>query len=122
MPDDPFRVTAARRDGTVVLALAGTINRAAKEQLEAAYDAADARRIVLDFTAVDYINSTGIAVVVGLLAKARSDGREIAGYGLTDHYREVFRITRLADFIAIHDTQEEAMHTGARKGTADEHR
>ena len=90
--------------GTVV-ELNGTVNRDAKERLEAAYDEAKATpgEILLDFGNVDYINSTGIAVIVGILAMARAEQREIGAFGLTDHYREVFEITRLADFMHIYE-------------------
>ena len=50
---------------------------------------------------VGYINSTGIALVVRLLADARRDGRTVRAIGLTEHYREIFRITRLSDFMEI---------------------
>ena len=59
----------------------------------------------IDFTAVDYINSTGIALVVRLLAEARRDGRTVRATGLSDHYREIFRITRLSDFMTIVDDE-----------------
>jgi anti-anti-sigma factor len=50
---------------------------------------------------VDYINSTGIALIVGLLGKARAAEVPVAASGLSDHYREIFEITRLSDFITI---------------------
>lgn len=88
-----------------VVKMRGTINRHAKEELEAAYEVASASQgeIVLDFEEVDYINSTGIAVIVGVLAMARAEAREIGAKSLTDHYKEVFEITRLSDFMNIHD-------------------
>ena len=48
---------------------------------------------------MDYINSTGIALIVGLLAKARASKRCLLAYGLSDHYVEIFNITRLSDFV-----------------------
>ncbi len=88
-----------------VVGLSGTVNRGAKEKMEAAYVEASAApgEIVLDFSRVDYINSTGIAVIVGVLAMARADDRQVSAFGLTDHYREVFEITRLADFMNIRE-------------------
>jgi anti-anti-sigma regulatory factor len=47
--------------------------------------------------------------VVGLLAKARAHGIPVRAYGLTPHYREIFEITRLADFMAITDDEEGAV-------------
>lgn len=105
MNDPTFEASVASRESGMVIVLRGTIDRAARDALEKAY--ADAARtqgeIVLDFNSVDYINSTGIAVIVGVLGLARAEGRNMGAVGLTDHYREVFEITRLADFIHIHD-------------------
>lgn len=99
-----FDVQAHTTDGSHVLRLSGDIDRAAQAPLDAAYDGAGRDgRLVLDFTDVEYINSTGIAVIVGVLAKARAAGRAVAARGLSDHYREVFRITRLSDFMDIGD-------------------
>jgi anti-sigma B factor antagonist len=82
--------------------LRGDIDASARETLAAAYEATAAtRELLLDFTAVDYINSTGIALIVGLLAHARADARSISACGLSPHYREIFEITRLSDFMTI---------------------
>jgi anti-anti-sigma factor len=92
------------------LRMRGDIDIAADEALAAAYGraAADqATRVVLDFGGVGYINSTGIALIVRLLAEARRDHREVVAVGLTDHYREIFRITRLSDYLTIADAATE---------------
>jgi anti-anti-sigma factor len=80
------------------------VDGGARDQLDAAYGSAaatSAATIVLDFGRVVYINSTGIALIVGLLGRARADGRTVAACGLSDHYREIFEITRLSDFMSI---------------------
>jgi anti-sigma B factor antagonist len=94
--------------GETRLAMRGDVDIAADEVLAAAYAGAaatGAKRVVLDFGAVDYINSTGIALIVRLLAEARRDHREVIALGLSDHYREIFRITRLSDYLTIADPQ-----------------
>jgi len=105
MSDSEFEAKVTQVGDSSVIELVGTVNRAAKDEMESAYAEAGhvTGEISLDFKKVDYINSTGIAVIVGLLAKARAEGREVSAYGLTDHYREVFRITRLSDFMTIHE-------------------
>ena len=88
----------------VRMRLSGDLNARADETLAAAYErvvALGSRRVSLDFGHVGYINSTGIALVVRLLADARRDGRTVRALGLTEHYREIFRITRLSDFMEI---------------------
>jgi anti-anti-sigma factor len=98
--------------GGVVLDLRGEINGFAQEALDAAYAEAesnDPEVILLNFEEVDYINSTGIALIVGLLAKARVSKRRLVAYGLSDHYVEIFEITRLSDYIGVFPDEESAM-------------
>ena len=112
-----------RIDGAMaVIDLAGTIDSQAESALDAAYrDCGPGREgaVALDFTKVDYINSTGIALLVSLLAKARRDGRPVVAWGLTDHYREIFEITRLADFLEV-VTDEQAARAAAGTTTGEE--
>ena len=110
-----------RRDGVAVIDLAGDVNRGAEQSLEAAWAQAMAERpdaVVLNFEGAGYINSTGIALIVGLLARARAIGLEVRAYGLTPHYREIFEITRLADFVAINPDEDSAVRgaEGSRDG------
>ncbi|MCA9932674.1 MAG: STAS domain-containing protein [Anaerolineales bacterium] len=99
-----FWAEARQEAATAVIDLHGEINSQADAALDAAYSAADQMapsKIVLNFAAVDYINSTGIALIVRLLARARAAHRPIAAIGLSAHYREIFTITRLSDFMDI---------------------
>ena len=87
--------------GTVI-ELQGDIDGSAREALNDAYAAAPGgEAMLLDFASVEYINSTGIALIVGLLARARSDSRPVSARGLSAHYREIFEVTRLSDFMTI---------------------
>jgi anti-sigma B factor antagonist len=98
--------------GVVVLDLRGEINGFAQEALDAAYSEAesnDPETILLNFEEVDYINSTGIALIVGLLAKARVSKRRLVAYGLSDHYVEIFEITRLSDFMSVFPDEQSAV-------------
>lgn len=89
------------REGPAI-ELRGEIDAAAKDALATAYSEAPSDgRLLLDFAGVDYINSTGIALIVGLLARARSEHRPVAAIGLSDHYRQIFEITRISDFMTI---------------------
>ncbi len=99
-----FQATARESEEAPVIELSGEINGLADTALNAAFSEAEQllpTKIVLDFAAVDYINSTGIALIVGLLAKARAAHIPLTAVGLSDHYREIFTITRLSDFIEI---------------------
>ncbi len=104
MDDRRFGAEIMEVPDEVRVRLTGDLNARADETLADAYvrvKALGPRRISLDFGNVGYINSTGIALVVRLLADARRDGRTVRAIGLTEHYREIFRITRLSDFMEI---------------------
>ncbi len=106
MKSERLSTTVEGNSDLVRLTLAGDVDGAADAALADAYAWAFELRaptIVLDFAGVDYMNSTGIALIVRLLAEARRDGRAIRAAGLSEHYREIFRITRLADFMTIED-------------------
>jgi anti-anti-sigma factor len=103
------RIPRAR---VVVLDLDGDLRGDAREDLEAAYADAASREpqaVVLNLSDVHYMDSTGIALLVSLLARARRDGRAVSAYGLTDHYREIFEITRLSEFIRVYDDEPSAL-------------
>jgi anti-sigma B factor antagonist len=112
MPGLEFGAEVRQHDGTGVIDLRGEINLAADQALQAAYEAAargDPKTIVLNFAQVDYINSTGIALIVGLLARARKEHRAVSAFGLSDHYRQIFAITRLSDFMGIYPDEDSAV-------------
>jgi anti-anti-sigma factor len=97
-------VAVRKEAGDPVIELTGDVNASAEAALMDGYaeaTAGGARAVVLDFAGADYINSTGIALIVGLLAQARTHDVEIKATNLSSHYREIFEITRLADFMTI---------------------
>ncbi len=104
--------TVRRRGQAAVIELVGDVNASAEAVVDAAWEEAASMRpgvVVLSFARTGYINSTGIALVVGLLARARAHGIPVRAYGLTPHYREIFEITRLADFLAITPDEDSAV-------------
>jgi anti-anti-sigma factor len=113
------KVAVRRRGDVAVLDIVGDIDRTADTPLQQAYDQAvmdDASAVLLNFGEVGYINSTGIAVIVSLLARARKERRVISAYGLTEHYRHIFSITRLSDFIGIYQDEDTAMGSAGANG------
>src|SRR5687767_2991203 len=105
MPD-AFDASVRIQDGVPVIDLHGEVNAGAEAEMERAYaeaTRANPGKVLLNFERVTYINSTGIALIVGLLAEARKQRLQLLVCGLTEHYRHIFHITRLADFMSIYD-------------------
>jgi anti-anti-sigma factor len=115
MKSQPFEAKVRFQLDRAILDLSGEINAFAESALNAAYAEADQSHpamILFNFSQVTYINSTGIALIVSLLAKARKNHRQLAIYGLSDHYVEIFQITRLSDFMSIYTDEESALLQG----------
>jgi len=111
MATSELEVQVRRRGDASIIDLVGDVDSSAEATLQRGYDEAvsGGGPVVLNFDGAEYINSTGIALIVGLLAQARARDVRIAACGLSDHYREIFEITRLADFMPIADNEEGAV-------------
>ncbi len=120
MAASPFRAEVRSTADLATIVLHGDISVAAEADLAAAYatvGATGAGTILLDFSDTEYINSTGIALIVRLLADARRDRREVRACGLSPHYVEIFQITRLSDYMRIFDDAASAGDVGTLTAT-----
>jgi anti-sigma B factor antagonist len=97
-----------------VIDIEGEINSFSEDALELAYEQAiqgNFRTVIFNFTNLTYINSLGIGMLVRLLIHARREGKNIVGYGLSDHYRQIFEITRLDQVIPLYASESIALAT-----------
>ena len=95
-----------------VVDVQGNMNAGSEEALMAAYAAAcsaSTKGVVLNFDKLEFLNSGGIGLLVTLLVRANRSGQRIGACGLSEHYREIFELTRLDDAIAIHGSEAEAL-------------
>lgn len=108
----PFDAAVRNKPEVTIIDLSGEIDAFAEESLNDAYAEAQKQNpeiIMLNFGDVNYINSTGIALIVGLLAQARKSHVRLVTYGLSEHYVEIFKITRLSDFMTIFPDESSAL-------------
>jgi anti-anti-sigma factor len=104
MAETQLEINIRVEGDAAIIDLEGEINAFAEAALINAYMDArstEAKSLALNFSDVEYINSTGIALIVSLLAKARKDNQDVIAFGLTDHFQSIFEITRLSDFMRI---------------------
>jgi anti-sigma B factor antagonist len=103
-------VDVSRSGPTAILRIHGEITGGSEPALMGAYaEAGDARSVVLDFSALDYMNSGGIGLLVTLLVRAQRAGQKLLALGLSDHYKQILALTRLDEVIAIHDDEPSAL-------------
>ena len=99
-------------DSAAILDFHGEVDGFAQPLLQEEFNQALARHpccIILNFADVDYINSTGIALIVGVMAQARKHRVPLAACRLSEHYAEIFRITQLSDFIVVASDELDAL-------------
>ncbi len=105
--------TGVRRVGSAgIIDIKGDITAASEDVLMEAYNQASsdgARTIALNFSGLEYMNSGGIGLLVTLLVRANRQRQRLLAFGLTDHYREIFELTRLDEAIAIYPNEQEAL-------------
>jgi anti-sigma B factor antagonist len=95
-----------------ILRIEGDITSGSEPDLMAAYGLAVANGatvVILDFSKLDYMNSGGIGLLVTLLVRAQRGGGRLVATGLSEHYRQIFLLTRLDEAIEIHDDEAAAM-------------
>jgi anti-sigma B factor antagonist len=95
-----------------VIDIQGEINAFAEETLMSAYNqatSAGAKAIILNFTKLEYMNSSGIGLLVTLLIRANRQKQRLLACGLNDHYRQIFDLTRLNEAIVIYPGEAEAL-------------
>src|SRR5215218_5767245 len=95
-----------------IIDVEGELTAFAESVLMGAYNRASdgqARAIILNFEGLEYMNSSGIGLLVTLLIRINREKQQLMTYGLSDHYRSIFQITRLDDAITIYDSEEEAV-------------
>src|SRR5216683_2431713 len=112
MPTKALKASVRHQPSVSVVDLHGEIDARAEDILNNAYTEAEQRGlevILLNFDDVHYINSTGIALIVSLLARARKQHRRLLACGLSDHYVEIFQVTRLSDFLHIFPDEVSAL-------------
>src|SRR3954454_21015872 len=95
-----------------VIDIHGDITAASEDVLMEAYGRASddgVRAMVLGFTGLDYMNSGGIGLLVTLLVRAQRQHQRVLAYGLSDHYRQIFELTRLDEAMGIYDSEAGAV-------------
>ena len=95
-----------------IIDIDGEVTAFAENSLMDAYNSATAqgaRAIILNFTHMSYMNSSGIGLLVTLLIRINRQKQRLLTYGLSEHYQHIFELTRLNDAIGIYSSEAEAV-------------
>jgi anti-anti-sigma factor len=106
------QITSPAGQPVSVLRFEGDIASTSKEAVLGLYQAlpkATVKNILLDFTKVDYINSSGIALVIQLLIEASNAGQKVLAYGLSAHFTKVFTMVGITKYAGLFPDQTAAI-------------
>lgn len=95
-----------------VIDINGEVTGFAENALMDAYTQASSGNsdaIILNFSDLEYMNSSGIGLLVTLLIRVQRHKQKLMAYGLNDHYKQIFELTRLNEAITIYSSEEEAV-------------
>lgn len=95
-----------------IIDIQGEITSFAENVLMDAYtqaSSAGSKAIILNFEGLEYMNSGGIGLLVTMLIRANRQEQTLLAYGLTEHYQQIFELTRLNEAIQIFDSESEAL-------------
>jgi len=98
--------------GVRVVDISGEITAFSEKEISAAHDEAAAggvKAVILNFDGLEYMNSGGIGLLVTTLIRAQRSGHRLMAFGLSEHYRQIFSLTRLDEAIEIHDDEAAAL-------------
>ena len=110
MPEATATFEVRRRGPAAIVDIRGDVTAGSESVLMSAYDeTGDARVIILNFSDLAYMNSGGIGLLVTLLVRANRHSQQLLAFGLSDHYAQIFELTRLDEAVGIHDTESDAL-------------
>jgi anti-sigma B factor antagonist len=101
-----------RNNGVSIIDIAGEVNAQAEDALAAAYAEASqngVKAVVLNFSGMEYMNSSGIGLLVTILIRAQRAKQKLLACGLNEHYQQIFALTRLNEAIGIYPSEAAAV-------------
>lgn len=94
--------------GARIIDIEGEVTAFAEGALADAFSEAasdDTKAVILNLAGLEYMNSGGIGLLVTILIRANRMGKKLMAYGLNDHYKEIFALTRLDEAIGIFEDE-----------------
>jgi anti-sigma B factor antagonist len=102
MRGKPADIKSKREGGSVTVAVAGEIDLSTADQLDAAIRQAeetDTNRIVVDLSALSFVDSTGLSVLLEAIKRTRRDGNRLSF--VPSKHEAVTRLLALTDTTEI---------------------
>jgi anti-anti-sigma factor len=112
MSSDEIQVSIREESGATVIDLVGDVTTFAEDAINQAYQTSSddgAVNIIFNFRENDYINSAGIAILIGIVTEARKQDQKLLMTGLSIHFQKIFRMVGLTQYADLYASVDEAL-------------
>ena len=96
-------------DEVVVYQVSGEINISTSPDLKKQFEKQPSKKVVVNLERVTYIDSSGLATLVEMLKKTRSQGGALGLAGMSEKVKSLFEITKLDKLFSLFSSQDEAL-------------
>ncbi len=107
-----IEVSISGKEEVSIINIRGDVTAISGEAIEKAYQKVTqegSKKILLYFDKEDYINSGGIAILIGIASESKKNGQVIRITGLSDHFQKIFSMVGLTKYTQIFPTEESAL-------------
>lgn len=106
-----MQISTRTSNDIYIVAIAGSLDSATAPEAQKSLDGvlAGAKKVVLDFSDLDYISSAGLRVLLGAAKKLRASAGTFGMFGLNQSVREVFEISGFSSILSIYPSEAEAL-------------
>jgi anti-anti-sigma factor len=107
-----IQLSISQKDDVSILNIKGDVTAISGETIEEAYQKvslAGVKKILLHFDKDGYINSGGIAILIGIASESRKKEQKIRITGLSGHFQKIFNMVGLTKYTEVFLTEELAL-------------
>jgi anti-anti-sigma factor len=110
--DEKVKVEVRKLEDVAIIDMKGDVTSLADVPLHTAIESVfgeGIKKVIFNFTDVSYINSSGIAILIGIVTNYNAKGINFKVYGLTPHFKKIFGMIGLTQYAPILKSEEEAL-------------
>ena len=112
MANRDIEISVSKKDDVSIINIKGDVTPITGEAIEDAYQKVStegAKKILLYFDKDGYINSGGIAILIGVASESMKNKQKIRITGLSSHFQKIFHMVGLTKYTEIFPSEESAL-------------
>jgi len=107
-----MKIKEEKSNGVCICSLEGEVNINTSPELRKAFDgiiAGSEKKVLIDFTGVSYIDSSGLATLIEMFQRLKKSGGNLRFSNMNQKVKNIFEITKLYKLFEIFESREAAL-------------